>query len=140
GRAHLCARRPPHALQRQPRIRTGSRLAAARQSPVHGLRRTLLVRSAMLFAAGLGTRLLPLTARTPKPLVQVGGKPLLDYGLERFLAYGCERIVINTHHLAEQVVEHVAALGLGSRIQLSHEPALLETGGGIVQALPWLGT
>src|SRR5689334_16842656 len=93
----------------------------------------------MLFAAGLGTRLLPLTAHTPKPLVQVGGKPLLSYTLERFLAYGSERIVINTHYLAAQLAAHMAALGHGARIQLSHEPVLLETGGGIVQALPWLG-
>ncbi|HEX6243929.1 MAG TPA: nucleotidyltransferase family protein, partial [Polyangiales bacterium] len=102
----------------------------------------MFVRNAMLFAAGLGTRLLPLTAHTPKPLVHVGGKPLLDYTLERFLAYGTERVVVNTHHLAAQVAAHVGTLGgaARARIQLSHEPVLLETGGGILQALGWLGT
>lgn len=99
-----------------------------------------LIRRAMLFAAGLGTRLLPLTAERPKPLVQVGGRPLLDYALERFLAHGLERIVVNTHHHADQVKAHLAQRRDSTELCVSHEPELLETGGGVLKALPLLGS
>jgi MurNAc alpha-1-phosphate uridylyltransferase len=97
------------------------------------------IRHAMLFAAGLGTRMRPLTDTFPKPLVRVGGKALLDYALDRFEAHGVRRVVVNTHYLAEQVAGHVAAQTRRMELVLSHEPVLLETGGGIVHALPWLG-
>jgi N-acetyl-alpha-D-muramate 1-phosphate uridylyltransferase len=93
----------------------------------------------MLFAAGLGTRLRPLTEHTPKPLIRVGGTALLDHTLARFEASGVERIVVNTHHHAAQLARHLAARTSPSELVVSHEPRLLETGGGIVQALPWLG-
>jgi MurNAc alpha-1-phosphate uridylyltransferase len=99
----------------------------------------LRIRSAMLFAAGLGTRMRPLTDHCPKPLVRVAGKPLLDYALERFEAHGVERVVVNTHYLAAQIEEHLLSRESRCEILLSHEPTLLETGGGIVQALPMLG-
>jgi MurNAc alpha-1-phosphate uridylyltransferase len=93
----------------------------------------------MLFAAGLGTRMRPLTSSTPKPLVQVGGRAMLDYAIDRFAAFGLSRIVVNTHHLAEQVEAHVRALRCRAELCLSREDPLLETGGGIVQALSLLG-
>jgi N-acetyl-alpha-D-muramate 1-phosphate uridylyltransferase len=94
----------------------------------------------MLFAAGYGTRMRPLTDATPKPLIALGGRALLDYNLQHFIDFGCERIVINTHYMAEQVAEHIARRHVASELCLSHEPELLETGGGIVKALPLLGS
>jgi N-acetyl-alpha-D-muramate 1-phosphate uridylyltransferase len=94
---------------------------------------------AMLFAAGLGTRLRPLTDETPKPLVQLRNRPLIDYSLERLVQAGCERIVVNTHHHAPKLEAHLRVHPARDLIAISHEPELLETGGGIVQALPLLG-
>lgn len=96
----------------------------------------------MILAAGLGTRMRPLTDTTPKPLLAVGGKALIVWHLEAIRAAGITEVVINTAWLGEQLA---AALGDGRRygvtIQWSHEPAgkPLETAGGIVQALPLLG-
>jgi len=102
------------------------------------------IRRAMLFAAGLGTRLRPLTERVPKALVEVGGRPLLNYNLQHFLDHGCERVVVNTHHLASQLAAHLQELeatmpGAAAALRVCHEQTLLETGGGIVNALPLLG-
>lgn len=95
---------------------------------------------AMILAAGLGTRMRPLTERCPKPLLPVAGKPLIVHHLERLAAAGISEVVINVSYRAEQIV---AALGDGSDIGLtiawSHEAAPLETGGGILKALPLLG-
>lgn len=99
-----------------------------------------MLKHAILFSAGLGTRMRPLTERTPKALIQLAGKPLLDYALERFEAARCTRIVVNTHHLADQIAAHLAQRSSSAEIIRSHEPLLLETGGGAVQALQWLGT
>ncbi len=85
----------------------------------------------MLFAAGLGTRMGALTAARPKPLIPVAGRPLIDHALA--LAAGL-RVVVNTHYRADQVAAHVAG-----RAEVSHEPDLLETGGGLKAALPLLG-
>jgi MurNAc alpha-1-phosphate uridylyltransferase len=93
----------------------------------------------MLFAAGLGTRMRPLTDTIPKPLVALNGRALLDYNLQHFIDFGCERVVINTHYLADQIAAHVARRRGASELCLSHESELLETGGGIVKALPLLG-
>lgn len=98
-----------------------------------------MIKHAILFSAGLGTRMRPLTEHTPKALIQLAGKALLDYALERFEAAGCTRIVVNTHHLAEQIAEHLSRRPARAEIIRSHEPVLLETGGGAVQALQWLG-
>jgi N-acetyl-alpha-D-muramate 1-phosphate uridylyltransferase len=97
---------------------------------------------AMVLAAGRGERMRPLTDREPKPLLRVGGKRLIEWHLERLAAAGFRDIVINTAWLGEQIE---AALGDGARYGLSivysHErPEALETGGGIFQALPLLGT
>ena len=99
------------------------------------------MRHALIFAAGLGERMRPLTDRTPKPLLAVGGKPLIVWHLEKLAAIDVHYVVINTSHLAEQFPE---ALGDGSRwglrIRYAYEgPTPLETGGGMLNALPLLG-
>ncbi|MBF0191861.1 MAG: nucleotidyltransferase family protein [Magnetococcales bacterium] len=95
---------------------------------------------AMILAAGYGKRLRPLTDTVPKPLVDMGGRPLLDHTLSRVATLGIRRVVINVHHLAEQIIAHVedgAAYGLD--VIWSQEAVLLETGGGVCQALGLLG-
>ena len=89
----------------------------------------------MLFAAGRGTRMAPLTDDRPKPLVTVAGRPLLDHALDLTDTPSVSRRVVNTHYRAEMIQVHLA----GHNIALSHEPELLETGGGLRQALPLLG-
>lgn len=96
----------------------------------------------MVFAAGLGTRLRPLTERVPKPLVEVGGRSMLERALDALERAGIELAVVNTHHLAEQVHARVAdrrRQGRGPEVVLAHEQPVLETGGGIVNALGLLG-
>lgn len=92
----------------------------------------------MIFAAGLGTRLKPLTDTMPKALVRVGEKPLLWHVLMKLRAAGFERIVINVHHFAQQIVDYIGAnQSFGLDIRFSDETGgLLETGGGIKKALP----
>lgn len=95
---------------------------------------------AMILAAGRGERMGVLTQATPKPLIKVQGKYLIQYTIEQLVASGVTEIVINTSYLGEQIP---LALGDGSQwganIAYSHEPERLETGGGIVNALPLLG-
>ncbi|MBS9404716.1 nucleotidyltransferase family protein [Halomonas sp. TRM85114] len=95
---------------------------------------------AMILAAGLGTRMRPLTDRCPKPLLLVAGKPLIVHHLERLAAAGITEVVINVSYRAEQII---TVLGDGSdfgvAIAWSHEAIPLETGGGILNALPLLG-
>ncbi|MCI0467759.1 MAG: nucleotidyltransferase family protein [Beijerinckiaceae bacterium] len=93
----------------------------------------------MVFAAGLGTRMRPLTDSMPKPLIAVGGKPLIDHALDRFASAGVETAIVNVHYLASQVEAHVAARK-APRILISDErEKLLGQGGGIAKALPLLG-
>jgi len=99
---------------------------------------TLAPRSAMILAAGLGTRLRPLTDTIPKPLVEVGGRPLIDHALDRLAAAGVEHAVVNLHYKAEMIAEHLARRSR-PRIELSEEAELLDTGGGVARALPLLG-
>jgi MurNAc alpha-1-phosphate uridylyltransferase len=94
---------------------------------------------AMVLAAGLGKRMRPLTATRPKPLVEVAGKTLLDHALDTLKAGGVRRAVVNVHYLADRVEAHLAHRDTGLSIAISDERArLLETGGGIVHALPLL--
>lgn len=90
----------------------------------------------MIFAAGKGTRMAPLTDHTPKPLLRVGGQTLLDRALDLAAGAGVGPVVVNTHHLGDQIRDHIA----GREIAISDESAqLLETGGGLRKALPLLG-
>ncbi|MBN8223534.1 MAG: nucleotidyltransferase family protein [Xanthomonadales bacterium] len=96
---------------------------------------------ALIFAAGLGERMRPLTDDTPKPLLRAGGKPLIAWHLEKLAALGVADVVVNTSWLADRFP---AILGDGSRwglrLHYSHEgPVPLETGGGMLHALPQLG-
>lgn len=94
---------------------------------------------AMLLAAGLGTRMRPLTLTRPKPLVEVAGRTLLDHMLDRLEAAGIETVVVNVHHLADQVEAH-AAHRARPRLLISDERAgLLDSGGGVRKALGLLG-
>ena len=100
------------------------------------------MKHALIFAAGLGERMRPLTDHTPKPLLAVGGKPLIVWHLEKLAAAGVHYVVINTSHLAGQFP---ATLGDGSRwglrIRYAYEGSTpLETGGGMLNALPLLGS
>ena len=94
---------------------------------------------AMVLAAGLGTRMRPLTEHRPKALVEVAGRALIDHVLDRLAAAGVEEAVVNVHHFADQVEAHLARR-LTPRILISDERSgLLDSGGGIVRALPLLG-
>lgn len=97
----------------------------------------------MILAAGLGTRMRPLTDGTPKPLLKVGGKPLLDRVARLAHAEGATRFVVNAHHHIDQMKPHVLALDAslaGTAFALSEEAELLNTGGGVKAALPLLET
>ena len=96
------------------------------------------IRRAMVLCAGLGKRMRPLTDTTPKPLIEIGGRSLIDHILDRLDAVGIEEVVVNTHYLAERLHSHLA-LWQKPKISISHEPDLLETGGGVRNALPLLG-
>jgi MurNAc alpha-1-phosphate uridylyltransferase len=100
---------------------------------------TVMPKSAVVLAAGLGTRMRPYNGHVPKPLVTVGGKSLIDYGLDRLAEAGVERAVVNVHHLADALERHLAVRNK-PRIVISDERGeLLGTGGGIAKALPQLG-
>ena len=89
----------------------------------------------MIFAAGFGTRMGPLTQDQPKPLIKVAGTTLLDHALNVTAQAPVSRVVVNTHYKADQITDHLA----GSGIAVSHEAdAILETGGGLRAALPLL--
>jgi N-acetyl-alpha-D-muramate 1-phosphate uridylyltransferase len=97
-------------------------------------------RHAMVLAAGLGERMRPITNTLPKPLVKVAGRAMLDFVLDRLADAGVERAVVNVHHLADQIERHLAGR-TRPRIAISDERSLLlNTGGGVVKALPLLGT
>lgn len=95
-------------------------------------------KSAMLLAAGLGRRMMPLTQDRPKALVQVHGTPLFDWALERLERFGIGRIAVNLHSFAPLLEAHVMRRWKGE-LHLSHEEKLLDTGGGIRACLPFLG-
>jgi MurNAc alpha-1-phosphate uridylyltransferase len=96
-----------------------------------------VVECGMVLAAGLGTRMRPITDRIPKPLVPVAGKPLIDYAIDRLADAGAKRVVVNLHYKADLVARHLEARQT-PRIALSREQELLETGGGVLKALPLL--
>lgn len=90
---------------------------------------------AMVLAAGLGTRLRPLTDDRPKALVTLGGRTLLEITLERLRIAGVGEVIVNTHHFAEKMHDYLRAhANFGMRIEISHEETLLDTGGGLKKA------
>ncbi|NNC72275.1 MAG: nucleotidyltransferase family protein [Sphingomonadaceae bacterium] len=95
------------------------------------------VDTAMVMAAGLGKRMRPLTATTPKPLIQVAGKALLDHALDKLGEAGVSKAIVNVHYLADALEAHLARRTGQVNITISNERnELLETGGGVVKALP----
>ena len=89
----------------------------------------------MIFAAGLGTRLKPLTDTMPKALVPVDGRPLLDINIRRLMAQGYDRFVVNIHHFAQQIIDYVKEQDYAPLVHFSDESdQLLETGGGLKKA------
>lgn len=92
--------------------------------------------AALLFAAGLGTRMAPLTRTRPKPLIEVAGKPLLDHALDILDDAGLKHVAVNTHYLAQQITDHLA----DRSVLISHEPELLDTGGGLRKGLALLNS
>lgn len=94
----------------------------------------------MVLAAGRGERMRPLTLHTPKPLLEVGGRALIDYHLERLARAGIRELVVNVSHLGAQIQSHCGdGSAYGLSIRWSPEPTPLETAGGILRALHWLG-
>jgi NDP-sugar pyrophosphorylase family protein len=95
---------------------------------------------AMVLAAGLGTRLRPLTSDRPKALVEVGGRTLLEITLNRLREFGVHDVIINVHHYADMVIDSLKAAGnFGMHIEFSREDVLLDTGGGLKKAAWFLG-
>jgi N-acetyl-alpha-D-muramate 1-phosphate uridylyltransferase len=102
-------------------------------------RRSAIPRCAMILAAGLGTRMRPLTDTLPKPLVPVGGKPLINHVLDRLAAVGVETAVVNVHHFADQIEQHLKPRRAPKIIISDERDGVLGTGGAVVKALPLLG-
>jgi MurNAc alpha-1-phosphate uridylyltransferase len=96
--------------------------------------------TAMVLAAGLGLRMRPLTEHRPKPLVEVAGKPLLDHVLDRLKEAGVGTAVVNVHYLPDQIIRHVASREAPRVIISDERDVVLGTGGGVVKALPLLGS
>jgi MurNAc alpha-1-phosphate uridylyltransferase len=95
-------------------------------------------KSAMVLAAGLGTRMRPITNTIPKPLIEIGGRTLLDHAIDRLVLAGVEHVVVNAHYRAELIAAQLARRD-HPRIDISREAERLETGGGVRRALPLLG-
>ena len=93
-----------------------------------------LSKNAFILAAGFGKRLRPHTANTPKPLVPVDGTPMIDQTIEKLKTVGIEKCIVNTHYLADQLHEHLSPV-LKPQILCSHEVEILDTGGGIQNAI-----
>lgn len=92
---------------------------------------------AMIFAAGLGTRLKPITDHMPKAMVSVGGEPLIKHVITKLISAGAERIVVNVHHFASQIINYLNNNNFNTDIRISDESEkLLDTGGGIKKAAP----
>ena len=101
-----------------------------------------MIDQAFVLGAGLGTRLRPLTEDLPKPLVPIFQKPLITFALDHLVAAGVKSFVVNTHHLPADISKLSFPDGIYRElpVRLVHEPVLLETGGGIKNAEPCLGT
>ena len=94
------------------------------------------IKHGMILAAGLGTRMQPITLKTPKPLIKIGSKSLLDRAINLLINNGIEEIAINVHHLADQIINFINKKRYKAKIIISHErEELLDTGGGIFKAI-----
>jgi MurNAc alpha-1-phosphate uridylyltransferase len=114
-------------------------MAARRSLRLRPRIETAVPATAMVMAAGLGTRMRPLTATRPKPLIEVNGKALIDHVFDRLRAAGVGRAVVNVHYLPEALEAHLKAHADGLDIRVSDErDLLLETGGGMVRAAPMI--
>ena len=101
---------------------------------------TIVPDTAMVMAAGKGTRMMPLTADRPKPLVKVAGTTLLDHVLDQLRSAGVGKIVVNVHYLPDQIEAHLVAHAADFAVTVSDERELLrDTGGGLIQALTKIG-
>ena len=96
--------------------------------------------TAMVLAAGLGLRMRPITNKIPKPLVQVAGRTLVDHVLDKLAEAGVEKAVVNVHYLPDQIIQHLASRPRPRIIISDERNEILGTGGGVVKALPQLGT
>lgn len=96
-------------------------------------------KAAMILAAGLGIRMRPLTDDRPKPLIEIRGRALLDYAIDRLVDAGVETVVVNVHYKAEMIEEHLARRRDARFIISDERNRLMDTGGGVVKALPHLG-
>lgn len=95
----------------------------------------MTIETAMIFAAGFGTRMGGLTATQPKPMLHLAGRPMIDHSIELLRAAGIRNIFANTHYLPDELETHLNALG----VKTLREYPILETGGGLRAALPWIG-
>jgi len=100
---------------------------------------SLRPKRAMILAAGIGKRMRPLTVTTPKPLLEVGGRALVDRGLDALDRAGVEEVIVNVHYLADQMQSHLARRRRPAVAISDERVRLLDTGGGVVKALPHLG-
>src|SRR5262245_45408841 len=98
-----------------------------------------MIDRAMVLAAGLGKRMRPLTDALPKPLVPVAGQALIDYVLDKLADAGVTHAVVNVHHRADQIEAHLKSRARPRIIISDERGGLLDTGGGVVKALPQLG-
>ncbi len=99
----------------------------------------MIPETAMVLAAGLGTRMRPLTDHLPKPLIKVAGTPLIDYTLDRFARAGVRRAVVNVHYRADQMEAHLKGRRAPEVVISDERAQLMETGGGLKKAAPFLG-
>lgn len=99
-----------------------------------------MINTAMVFAAGFGKRMRPITDTLPKPLIKVGGTSMLDRALDKLREAGATKAVVNTHYLPEKIEQHLANRAAPQIILSREEPEILETAGGIIKALPHLGS
>ena len=97
------------------------------------------IEDAMVLAAGLGTRLRPVTDTMPKPLVPIAGKPMIDYGLDALAAAGIRRAVVNVHHFADQMKAHLAGRATPQIVLSDETDRLMNSGGGLARGLKLLG-
>ena len=97
------------------------------------------ITTAMVLAAGLGKRMQPLTDTMPKPMVPLNGRPLIDHVLDRIAGAGLTRAVVNVHYLADQIESHLSERNVPAITISDERVEILETGGGVVRALPLLG-